>query len=85
MNNGGLVIDSISKSFGTYTALQHINVTIPKGKFTCLLGPSGCGRDTAQAASMSVLIVMLNLAVRGGYEVLTARLRRKITAAWQKR
>ncbi|MEK5060736.1 phosphonate ABC transporter permease [Paenibacillus sp. FSL H7-0326] len=40
--------------------------------------------DTAQAAAMSVLIVLLNLAVRGGYEALTARLRRK-TAAWQKR
>lgn len=46
MNSGGLVIESISKSFGTYTALQHINVTIPKGKFTCLLGPSGCGKTT---------------------------------------
>ncbi|MFS0868659.1 putative 2-aminoethylphosphonate ABC transporter permease subunit [Paenibacillus xylanilyticus] len=40
--------------------------------------------DTAQAAAMSVLILMLNVAVRGGYELLTARLREK-TAAWQKR
>ncbi|MFS0868658.1 ABC transporter ATP-binding protein [Paenibacillus xylanilyticus] len=46
MNSEGLVIKSISKSFGSYTALDHVNVNIPKGKFTCLLGPSGCGKTT---------------------------------------
>ncbi|WP_211747723.1 putative 2-aminoethylphosphonate ABC transporter permease subunit [Paenibacillus sp. Marseille-Q4541] len=40
--------------------------------------------DTAQAAAMSILIVMLNLLVRGGYEALTARLRKR-SAAWQRR
>ncbi|WP_211747722.1 ATP-binding cassette domain-containing protein [Paenibacillus sp. Marseille-Q4541] len=46
MNNEGLTMRSISKSFGKFTALHEVDVTIPKGKLTCLLGPSGCGKTT---------------------------------------
>lgn len=30
----------------TVTALQDIDLDIPRGQFTCLLGPSGCGKST---------------------------------------
>ncbi|WP_374121411.1 putative 2-aminoethylphosphonate ABC transporter permease subunit [Paenibacillus sp. LHD-117] len=40
--------------------------------------------DTAVAAAMSVLVVLLNVFVRAAYELGTARLRRKMSA-WQKR
>jgi iron(III) transport system permease protein len=40
--------------------------------------------DTAAAAAMSVLVVLLNIAVRFLYEAGTSRLRRKMSA-WQKR
>ncbi len=42
----GLVLDGIAKSFGTVAALHELSLTIPQGKFVCLLGPSGCGKTT---------------------------------------
>ena len=39
-------IRDVTKQFGSFTALQPINLTVPTGKLTSLLGPSGCGKTT---------------------------------------
>ncbi len=39
-------IQSINKSFGTYTALENISLEVPDGSLTALLGPSGSGKTT---------------------------------------
>ncbi len=36
----------IRKDFGSFTALQDINLQIHQGEFVCFLGPSGCGKTT---------------------------------------
>lgn len=41
-----LEIRSIHKSFGSQTALDHIELKIQEGEFFSLLGPSGCGKST---------------------------------------
>lgn len=41
-----LEIRSIHKSFGSQTALDHIDLKIEEGEFFSLLGPSGCGKST---------------------------------------
>jgi multiple sugar transport system ATP-binding protein len=41
-----IVIDRITKSFGTHTALSEISLTVADGEFVALLGPSGCGKTT---------------------------------------
>ncbi|MCG8611474.1 MAG: putative 2-aminoethylphosphonate ABC transporter ATP-binding protein [Pseudomonadales bacterium] len=41
-----LNVDSISKNFEDFNALERISFTIEKGEFICFLGPSGCGKTT---------------------------------------
>ena len=41
-----VAICGLSKSFGGFTALQHIDLDIARGEFFSLLGPSGCGKTT---------------------------------------
>ncbi|MBB6671948.1 ABC transporter ATP-binding protein [Cohnella nanjingensis] len=41
-----IAIDNVSKTFGSFAALQGITLDIPQGSFTTLLGPSGCGKTT---------------------------------------
>ncbi len=39
-------VKGINKSFGDFVALDNVNLTIPTGQLTALLGPSGGGKST---------------------------------------
>jgi len=39
-------IESVSHRFGTFAALERIDLSIEAGRFAVLLGPSGCGKKT---------------------------------------
>src|SRR5919107_845475 len=39
-------ISGVNKRFGDFVALEDVNVTIPTGQLTALLGPSGGGKST---------------------------------------
>jgi sulfate/thiosulfate transport system ATP-binding protein len=41
-----ILLTDISKQFGSFAALDHINLEIPEGELVALLGPSGCGKTT---------------------------------------
>ncbi|MES2531530.1 MAG: putative 2-aminoethylphosphonate ABC transporter ATP-binding protein [Pseudomonadota bacterium] len=41
-----LELRRIRKSFGSFTALDDIDLSIRRGEFVCFLGPSGCGKTT---------------------------------------
>jgi len=41
-----LVLENISKHFGSLVAVQDVNLVIEPGEFICFLGPSGCGKTT---------------------------------------
>lgn len=42
----GIEVDSVTKRFGTYTALDDVSLQVPDGALTALLGPSGGGKST---------------------------------------
>ena len=46
MKGSTVSINHVSKSFGTFHALENVDFTINQGEFFSLLGPSGCGKTT---------------------------------------
>lgn len=42
----GIELHNITKTFGTFTALKSLSLTIPDGELVALLGPSGSGKTT---------------------------------------
>lgn len=46
MGKEKLVIEGISKEFGTNEVLRNISFTVNEGEFLSILGPSGCGKTT---------------------------------------
>jgi len=49
-DTAAVVISDLTKTFttarSTMTALSHIDLTIRRGEFLCVVGPSGCGKTT---------------------------------------
>src|SRR3954462_1879828 len=42
----GRRLENLTKSFGAFTAVQDLDLDVPRGSFFALLGPSGCGKTT---------------------------------------
>ncbi|MEH6405440.1 MAG: ABC transporter ATP-binding protein [Sneathiella sp.] len=42
----GLTLSGIRKEFGSFVAVDNVELNVPEGSFVCLLGPSGCGKTT---------------------------------------
>jgi NitT/TauT family transport system ATP-binding protein len=41
-----LILQDLSKSYGSRRVLEHFSAVFPAGETTCILGPSGCGKTT---------------------------------------
>ena len=42
-----LELKNVTKSFGTFKALDNLTMTVPKGSVYGLVGPNGAGKSTA--------------------------------------
>lgn len=45
-NTQGVALRSVTKKYGSVTAIKNINLEVAAGSYCCLLGPSGCGKTT---------------------------------------
>jgi spermidine/putrescine transport system ATP-binding protein len=41
-----LRLEALTKSYGGFTAVHELDLSVPQGSFFALLGPSGCGKTT---------------------------------------
>ncbi|MCB1451068.1 MAG: ABC transporter ATP-binding protein [Nitratireductor sp.] len=46
MGDPYLVIDSVTKSFGSHQVVRGASISVDRGEFVSFLGPSGCGKTT---------------------------------------
>jgi len=47
LSDAVLILDSVSRSFGSRPALTDLSLSVPKGSISVLLGPNGAGKTTA--------------------------------------
>jgi sulfate transport system ATP-binding protein len=48
--SAGIVVEQLTKRFGSFTAVDDVSFTAEDGKITALLGPSGSGKSTVLRA-----------------------------------
>lgn len=48
-------VENLSKSYGTFKALDHFNFEVKEGEIIGLLGPNGSGKTTAINCMLSLL------------------------------
>jgi multiple sugar transport system ATP-binding protein len=66
-----IVIDGVTKSFGSFVALARVDLHIADGEFLALLGPSGCGKTTLLRIIAGLETQSSGWVKIGGYDVST--------------
>ncbi|WP_429313590.1 ATP-binding cassette domain-containing protein [Paenibacillus mucilaginosus] len=62
-------IENLTKSYGSFTALKSMNMSIEKGTVFGFVGPNGAGKSTTMSILATLLAPTSGSAKVGGYEV----------------
>lgn len=64
-----VIIEHLSKSFGSVKAVRELNLWIKKGEFFCLVGPNGAGKTTTLKMIVGLLKPSFGRVIIGGYDI----------------
>jgi ABC-2 type transport system ATP-binding protein len=67
-----VVLDGLTKRFGSFTAVDGISLTVDKGEVVGFLGPNGAGKSTTMKMAAGFLEPDAGTAVIAGYDVMAA-------------
>ena len=62
-------IENLTKKFGNFTAVDHLNLEIEEGEILGLLGPNGAGKTTAILMLATVIKPTEGTAILGEYDI----------------
>ena len=64
-------VQSVSKHFGDFTAVDSVDLEIYKGELFCLLGGSGCGKTTLLRIVAGLELPDAGRVILGGQDITT--------------
>ncbi|MEO5805439.1 ABC transporter ATP-binding protein, partial [Devosia sp.] len=77
-------IRNVTKRFGTFEAIKHLDLSVEQGEFCALLGPSGCGKSTLLRMIAGLEAVTEGKILIGGVDVTdTHPAKRRIAMVFQ--
>ncbi len=68
-NNHAVVTENLTKKFGDFTAVDHINIAIPRSEIFGFLGPNGAGKTTTMRMLLGLLRPSVGTALVLGLDV----------------
>lgn len=72
-----IVIDRVTKRFGTFTAIQDLDIRFGDAEVACLLGPSGCGKTTLMRIIAGLETPTAGRILFGGTDITSVPTRRR--------
>ncbi|HKS05676.1 MAG TPA: ABC transporter ATP-binding protein [Gemmatimonadaceae bacterium] len=62
-------LKNLTKKFGSFTAVNHINLTVPRGELFGFLGPNGAGKTTSLRMIAGILLPTEGTVTIGGVDI----------------
>jgi len=70
-NNIAVKIDNLTRTFGDFTAVDHIALEVAKGEIFGFLGPNGAGKSTTIRMLCGLILPTSGTGTVGGYDIIT--------------
>ncbi len=72
MNENAIEVTELTKKFGAFTAVDHVNFTVRRGEIFGFLGANGAGKSTTIRMLCGLLQPTSGTALVGGYDINTS-------------